>query len=231
MLMLEPAPPRTASGPDRPLFVLRDDGAVGPPPTTGPGPFLYRPDAPTFLKNRGTGLYPDGVELLDGVVLHRDRRDGDGPIDAVGSRHGRAVERAAALLREVCGPQKYHVRTERPVILSGYDAPLPDIAVVRGRGAAFRDRVPKAADLLLILEVAFAASPYDRLTKSRVFASAGVAVYWLLDLSAGTLEQRDLPHAATGGYRRLVTLELGEDDALVPLPGQRPPLPLADLLG
>ena len=231
MLTLEPAPPRAARGSIRPLFVLRDDGAVGPPPTTGPGPFIFRTNASYFFKNRDAGFYPDGVELLDGVVLHRDRRDDDGPIESAGPRHTAVIERLAARLKRLCEGQRCHVRTDRPATLSDYDVPLPDVAVVRGRDATDGDRVPEAADVPLIVEVAFAASQFDRLTKSRVFAAAGVENYWLLDMSAGTLEQRDQPHASTGRYRRLVTLELVGDEAFVPLPDGRPPLPLADLLG
>ena len=228
MLTLVSAPP--APGSARPRLTFRDDGAVGPPPTTGPGPFPLRRDAATFLRWRDAGRFPEGVELLDGIVLHRDRRDGAGPIETVGPRHAGVVTRLSARSARPCWAGGCHVRTDGPLFLSGYDVPLPDVAVVRGRAAAYRDRPPGPADVPLVVEVASAGPGFDRSTKSRVYASAGVEAYWLLDAEAGLLEQRDQPDAAGGHYRRLVTLELDRDEAFLPLPGVRPPLPLAGLL-
>jgi Uma2 family endonuclease len=59
--------------------------------------------------------------------------------------------------------------------------PEPDIAVVRGTGRDYMRRHPNAADVSLVVEIADSSLPRDR-EKIRIYARAGVPVYWIVNL-------------------------------------------------
>jgi Uma2 family endonuclease len=59
--------------------------------------------------------------------------------------------------------------------------PQPDTVVFRRR-ANFRSRPPRAKDVLFLVEVSDTSLAYDRDTKMRLYAQAGVPESWLVDL-------------------------------------------------
>jgi len=65
--------------------------------------------------------------------------------------------------------------------------PQPDLALLRFRADAYRSRHNEPGDVLLLVEVADASLRYDRGTKRRLYAKAGVPEYWIVDLT-GTVE-------------------------------------------
>ncbi len=92
-------------------------------------------------------------------------------------------------------------------------APEPDIAWVRPR--SYWSSRPTAADVLLIIEVADTSLDYDRREKADMYAEAGIADYWIVNLRERVIEVRRDPQA--GRYRN-VRIYSG-DDGLEPLAG------------
>mgnify|MGYP000013172135 CR=1 FL=1 len=61
---------------------------------------------------------------------------------------------------------------------------------------------------MLVVEVADSSVRYDRDTKMPLYAAAGIAEAWLLDLNGGTLEVYRTPSA--DGYKTLLRLKPGD---------------------
>lgn len=81
-------------------------------------------------------------------------------------------------------------------------APEPDLAWAARRDYC-RSR-PTAADVLVVVEVAESSLKYDCGEKADLYAAAGIADYWVINLLDRVVEVRRDP--AAGRYRTLRTL-------------------------
>jgi Uma2 family endonuclease len=75
--------------------------------------------------------------------------------------------------------------------------PEPDVAVIRGTRRDYRDRHPSPADVGLITEVADATLQRDRTRKKRIYAHAGIPVYWIINLVDRQIEVYSNPQPTT----------------------------------
>lgn len=136
----------------------------------------------------------DRVQLVDGKLLQ---------MPPIGPTHSYVVGEAAGILSRLVGAE-WHVRTQQPVTLATSE-PEPDIAVVRGTSALFRQRHPSGADLALVIEVSDTTLRLDRGDKLRICAAAGIPEYWIINLLSREVEvHRDplvQPGSATSDYR------------------------------
>lgn len=98
------------------------------------------------------------------------------------------------------------VSVQNPVRLGPYDEPQPGLAVIRP------DIAPNApitaADVLLVIEVADSSRAYDRETKLRRYAAAGIPEAWLADLNGKLLERHSEPR--DGLYRQIIVGRIGD---------------------
>ena len=94
---------------------------------------------------------------------------------------------------------------------------------LRRRTVPYKDREASAEDALLLIEVAESSLGYDRSTKLRLYAAAGIPEYWVVDCVAESIEVHRAPHA--DGYRDVtrvarpaatVALQAFPDVALTP---------------
>lgn len=127
------------------------------------------------------------------------------------------------------------VRNQASLDLSPLSVPDPDIAVVLGskRSWAQSRLNPTAGVVLLIVEVSETTLGEDRSRKASLYAAAGVADYWILNLVDNVLEVRRDPRPdATQdfgfGYATLTTLTA--TDFVSPLAAPATRIPVADLL-
>ncbi|HMB04228.1 MAG TPA: Uma2 family endonuclease, partial [Isosphaeraceae bacterium] len=100
---------------------------------------------------------------------------------------------------------------------------LPDIAWMRRRD--YSKQRPLADDVLLVIEVADSTLSKDRNTKGKLYAQAGIADYWIVNIPKRCLEIRRDPEG--GVYRTVLTLQPGEEAR--PLAFPEVSLPLARL--
>jgi Uma2 family endonuclease len=63
----------------------------------------------------------------------------------------------------------------------------------------YKEREAHAEDVLLLIEVAESSLAYDRTTKLRLYAEAGIPEYWIVDCEAETVEVHRDP--CPDGYR------------------------------
>ncbi len=60
--------------------------------------------------------------------------------------------------------------------------PEPDVTVIRGRRADYPENHPLPHNVLLLVEVAESTLTYDRTVKKRLYARAGIPIYWIVNL-------------------------------------------------
>jgi Uma2 family endonuclease len=135
----------------------------------------------------------DRVELLDGQLVD---------MSPIGPRHALAVDALTELLvHAVAG--RAHVRVQNPVTLDSGSEPQPDLTVVRRPWSGYPRAHPGPADILLLIEVADSSLELDLGAKRAIYARAGIAEFWIVDLTTDTvLVHRD----ADGDAYRSVTL-------------------------
>lgn len=152
----------------------------------------------------------DRVELIDGEIVE---------MTPIGGRHMAAVNALTRLL--VLAAAEAHpeaeVSVQNPVRLGARDEPEPDLAVLGPRRGDHAREVPDASDVLFLVEVAETSLTYDRRTKLPLYARAGVAEVWIVDLPAQTIERHTRPEG--GAYRSTVTAKPGERLASEVVPG------------
>jgi Uma2 family endonuclease len=135
-------------------------------------------------------LHPkDRVELINGEIIEM------APIDSV---HVANVHRINQLFVERAAG-KLIVSVQSPVHLGEHSEPEPDIALLRYRDDFYRDELPTAEDVRLVIEVAKSSLAFDRSTKCTLYARHGIPVYWLVDPEAKTITKFSAP--AESGYR------------------------------
>ena len=147
-----------------------------------------------------------------------------------GSPHAAAVGLAGDALRAAFGTG-WVVRIQAPIGLDPDSEPEPDVAVVAGTHRDYRVGHPERP--ALVVEVAESSPAADRTDKAGLYARAGIADYWIVNLVGGVVEVHRDPRpdsAAPFGWRygRVVTLERGQ--AVSPLAAPAASVAAADLL-
>jgi Uma2 family endonuclease len=66
--------------------------------------------------------------------------------------------------------------------------PEPDIAVVPGPAARYLQRHPGPLDIAMLIEFADTSLGRDRYEKGQVYASAGIVIYWIVNLADRCVE-------------------------------------------
>lgn len=159
-----------------------------------------------------TGILQDGdpIELLDGLLVRKDRSTRGESQVTHHPRHALLISRLQRLLMLPSEAAGWHVQIQLPVTLSNINAPEPDIAVVRGTEEDYTDRHPGPADLQLVIEVADSSLGIDRSTKQRLYSTAGIPQYWVVNLPEARVEVYAQPDPASGTYAQQIVYGVGE---------------------
>lgn len=158
----------------------------------------------------------DKVELIEGQIVQ---------MAAKGTAHGAAVRRTAELLRDLLAGQA-SVHTQDPIQLDNRSEPEPDVAAVRVDSLDYADHHPTPEEIYLVIEVADTTLAKDCGSKARAYAGAGIADYWVLDVSDRRLHV--FREASKTGYQSEVVL--GEDATVEPLSFPSLSLPVNQML-
>ncbi|HLE85759.1 MAG TPA: Uma2 family endonuclease [Thermoanaerobaculia bacterium] len=145
------------------------------------------------------GILPEdtGVELLDGVMVRKDRGDAGGDPMTVGEAHAYVVKQLAYLGLRL-DPTRLHLQTQQPIVIPGAGEPEPDAAIVVRPITAIGK--PHAADVSCVIEVAGTSIERDRTTKLRHYARGGIPQYVILNLQDWSAEEYLEPEPAPGTY-------------------------------
>jgi len=155
----------------------------------------YRFSVAEYIKMHESGIFTedDRVELLDGEI-HR--------MTPIGPLHAGLVNRLTALLVSQVG-QTAIVSVQNPAILDDFSEPQPDLAVLRYRDDFYTSSTPKAADVLVLVEVSDQSLAYDRNQKLPRYAAAGIFEVWVVDASGKAVEQYTEPRGDCYRQRRV----------------------------
>jgi Uma2 family endonuclease len=121
------------------------------------------------------------VELIEGQAIETS---------SMGSPHRTAVILAGNALRRAFAPG-YFVQTQGPLDLGELSDPEPDVAVIAGIVRDYTEAHPTTATL--VGEIADTSLTYDRTTKASLYAKAGIADYWIVNLVQRQLEVHRSP--------------------------------------
>jgi Uma2 family endonuclease len=173
------------------------------------------------LISQGFFRSDERLELVDGHLIVKEPQN---------SPHATAIDLVVNALRAAYGPG-WVVRAQAPVALDDHSEPEPDVYVVPGSPRDYRDAHPTLP--VLAVEVADTGLQRDRTLKASIYARAGVADFWIVNLVDQVLEvHRDPARLATRprrwGYRTIQTL--GAGDAVAPLAFPSAHIAVADLL-
>ena len=119
------------------------------------------------------------VELIEGEIIE---------MSPIGPRHVAFVNNLTqVLVTRLSG--RGIVSIQNPVVLSDVTEPEPDVAILRRqRPVPYKEAEVATRDVLLLIEVAESSLSYDRSTKRRLYAAAGIPEYWLVDCVAESVE-------------------------------------------
>jgi Uma2 family endonuclease len=148
------------------------------------------------------GILPEdsAVELLDGVLVPKDRRDAEGGPMVIGESHAYVVNQLARLLVKM-DLEKVYVQTQQPIAIpEAGSEPEPDAAIVlRPMGTIGK---PQASDIACVIEVAGSSLERDQTTKLRNYALGAIPQYIIIDLARRQAEEHLSPDPVEGRYRK-----------------------------
>jgi Uma2 family endonuclease len=116
------------------------------------------------------------IELLGGEMVVREPQAGP---------HATSVQLVHQALQRVFR-KGWTVRQQLPIALDLESEPEPDVCVVPGRPRDYRSSHP--TDPVLVIEVAHDSLLRDRERKGSLYARAGIADYWIVNLREAVLE-------------------------------------------
>ncbi len=198
-------------------------------PQAGPAPQAprlrrsgrYRWTVEQFYWLDRAGIFEDRhVELLDGQIHEM----------TVDPPHATAGGLTVEALRLAFGVG-YVVRDQHPLDLGRRSLPEPDVAVVVGSARDYARTHPRTA--LLIVEVSDTTLRKDRKIKAHLYAQAGIADYWIVNLVDRHLEIHRNPRPdpdRKGRFRYADVTILKSGDHASPLAKPEARIAVADLL-
>lgn len=158
----------------------------------------------------------DRVELVEGEIIE---------MSPIGRRHAACVGRLTNLLGRLLA-EKAIVWVQNPIVLNDYSEPQPDVALLRRRDDFYENSLPTPDDVLLVVEVADTTVEYDRQIKVPLYARAGIAEVWIVNLVDEQIEIHAQPAGEAYQSKRVArrgetinspgafNLTLGVDDIL-----------------
>lgn len=138
------------------------------------------------------------VELLEGYMVPKMPRNPphDGTIQVINKRLARYL------------PAGWDIRVQLTLALTD-SQPEPDLAITRGDETTYLTRHPIVSDVGWLIEVADSSLLRDQRDKTRIYARAGIPIYWIINLVDRRIEVYSQPsgpvpipvYAATQNYQ------------------------------
>jgi hypothetical protein len=187
-------------------------------PVVAPRPFRWT--VADFHRIGETGLFGNRRPvLIRGSILEQGMMN---------PPHAVSIELATEALRAALGAG-WSIRSQLPLVLGLDTDPLPDLAVVPGGPRDYLAAHPTTA--ALVVEVSDTTLVLDLTEKAELYATAGIADYWVLDLTGRRLLVfRDPGPIPPGGTAYRTHLTLGPTESVTPLDAPSATILVADLL-
>jgi Uma2 family endonuclease len=170
-----------------------------PPSLDLPLDGLYRLSVEQYHQIADAGILTesDRVELIEGMLVKKV---------TIYPRHAFLVQSLVDIFAALAIPG-WCYRSQQPITLPTSE-PEPDGALVRGRNADYRARHPEPPEIGIVVEVAESSLPQDRGVKKRMYARAGIPVYWIVNAIDNCVEAFSNPRG--GEYQTEATYHLSQ---------------------
>lgn len=182
-----------------------------------PAPHLFTVDEYYRMVDAGLLTEDSRVELIDGVIVD---------MPPIGPGHSGNVNWFTDVFRELFGGAA-QLSIQNPLRLGLRVEPRPNVMLLRIREVHYRTSHPGPDDVLLLVEVADSSLSYDRKTKARIYARAGIADYWIVNRVDLVVEVHRDPERSR--YRSVEVLKRG--DVIRPLAFPDVSIAVGDILG
>jgi Uma2 family endonuclease len=139
------------------------------------------------------------LELIDGEILD---------MSPIGSPHQACVDRLTRLFAPLAVSGQALLRVQGSVQVNDLSQPQPDVALLRPRDDFYAGRHPGPDAVFLVVEVADTSLRFDRQVKLPMYAQAGVAEAWVIDLNGGVVDVATRP--SSQGYDSVVQAARGD---------------------
>ncbi len=151
---------------------------------TNPDDVIWRLSVEQYHQMIQMGILKDGdpIELLEGLLIRKMTKN---PPHILAK--GLCSDVLARLL-----PDGWFISDQEPITTSDSE-PEPDLAIIRGKRRDFTDHHPAPGDVGLVIEVSDSTLQRDQVTKQRLYAGAGIPVYWIVNLVERKLEVYTAP--------------------------------------
>ncbi len=179
---------------NRPDRLLRMSSARTKEPAQ-PGRYHFSLDEYHDLVETGFFKREDRIQLIEGELIMMPPHSPEHSANSTSLR--RRIERVL--------PDHLLLREAQPVSIPPNSEPEPDLSVVKMRPDFYKSAHPVAKDVLLLVEVAKTSAPFDKGIKAQMYAKAGIAEYWVIEIMARVVTVFTEPSAQ--GYRTQRTLQ------------------------
>ena len=162
----------------------------------------------------------EGYELLEGELIYKVKN----------RPHFAALRRVLAYLRSAFGDE--FLQHEMPIQVretptdEDETLPEPDVALLHISSDSFVDAAPRPRDVRLVVEIADSTRARDLGSKAKLYATAGIAEYWVLDLPRRRLHVHRQPEGEDWREIR----QLGENEHVSVQGAPEEAVRVADLL-
>ena len=166
------------------------------------------------------GILHDGdpIELIQGTLIYKDRRDKTGGIMTHGGRHLKTLNKLAAILARWVAGRAVFLQVQGPITLNDQSEPEPDCSLLAGTPDDFGDGIPPASAVHAVFEVADSSLRRDRRTKYRLYAEAAIPIYVIVNLHDDLIEVHSDPISAESRYGSRAEYKSG-DTVEIPVGG------------
>lgn len=113
------------------------------------------------------------VELINGEIVE---------MSPEGEYHAYSSDEAGEYLIYLLG-EKAKVRQSKPITIPETNSePEPDIAIVQRLGKDYREHHPYPENIFWVIEYSHSSLTKDLEVKTKIYASAGIPEYWIINL-------------------------------------------------
>lgn len=134
------------------------------------------------------------IELIEGGLV---------TMSPIGAEHSGIVDQLSEILVDQLA-RRAVVKVQGPIQLDDHSEPEPDVVLSKPRRDYYKRSLPQPADVLLVIEVADSSLAYDRTVKMPLYAQAGIAEAWIVNLIDRWIEVYRDPSPA--GYTTMLKI-------------------------
>jgi Uma2 family endonuclease len=155
------------------------------------------------------GIFPEDkrFELIRGEIFEMPRAK---------PPHSGRVIRLTHLFTSRLG-ESVCVSVQNPSSIDDYSEPEPDLTLLKPRPDFYAASHPLPSDVLLMIEVSHTTLRFDTKIKAPLYAEAGIAEYWVLNIPENVVEVRTDP--VNGRYTKVDIFKHGESISPRAFPG------------